>query len=87
MDRRTMLMGGGALIAAAGGYYVLNTGKSDLPGINGAIAQADLADIDTSMVQEMSLGNPDAAVTVVEYASFTCPHCRAFHMDQLYFVF
>jgi protein-disulfide isomerase len=27
----------------------------------------------------MSLGNPDAEVTVVEYASFTCPHCRTFH--------
>ena len=30
-------------------------------------------------VQEMTIGNPDAAVTVVEYASFTCPHCRTFH--------
>ena len=28
---------------------------------------------------EMTLGNPDAPVTVVEYASMTCPHCRAFH--------
>jgi protein-disulfide isomerase len=27
----------------------------------------------------MALGNPDAPVTVVEYASMTCPHCRAFH--------
>ena len=29
----------------------------------------------------MSIGNPDATVTVIEYASFTCPHCAAFHAD------
>ena len=33
------------------------------------------------VVEEMTLGNPDAKVTVIEYASFTCPHCRAFHED------
>ena len=26
-----------------------------------------------------ALGNPEAPVTVIEYASMTCPHCRAFH--------
>ena len=26
----------------------------------------------------MSLGNAEAAVQIVEYASFTCPHCAAF---------
>ncbi len=41
----------------------------------------DAADVDTSMIAEMSLGNPDATVTVIEYASFTCPHCAAFHAD------
>ena len=25
------------------------------------------------------LGNPDAAVKLVEFGSLTCPHCRAFH--------
>jgi protein-disulfide isomerase len=27
------------------------------------------------------LGPPDAKVTIVEYASMTCPHCAAFHRD------
>ena len=43
-----------------------------------AVAQ-EASDIDTSDIIEMVLGNPDAEVTVVEYASFTCPHCASFH--------
>jgi protein-disulfide isomerase len=45
-----------------------------------ALAQ-EAADIDTSDIPEMSIGNPDASVTVIEYASFTCPHCAAFHAE------
>jgi len=30
---------------------------------------------------DMTLGNPEAKVTVIEYASITCPHCAQFHMD------
>ncbi len=29
------------------------------------------------------LGNPDAPVTIEEYASFACPGCEAFHSDSL----
>lgn len=47
------------------------------------VANAQAADADLSLVQEMSLGNPDAAVTVIEYASFTCPHCASFHQGVL----
>ena len=45
----------------------------------GPAAAQDPADIDTSDIPEMTLGNPDADVTVIEYASFTCPHCANFH--------
>ncbi|MFZ5708628.1 MAG: DsbA family protein [Pseudomonadota bacterium] len=30
-------------------------------------------------VQDMVLGSEDAPLTVIEYASFTCPHCRTWH--------
>lgn len=33
----------------------------------------------TSGPGDFSLGSPDAKVKIVEYASFTCPHCAAFH--------
>lgn len=29
-------------------------------------------------IPDMVLGNPDAPLTVIEYASFTCPHCAHF---------
>jgi protein-disulfide isomerase len=33
--------------------------------------------------QEQVLGNPDAPVTIIEYASLTCPHCAQFHTEVL----
>ena len=30
---------------------------------------------------DIVLGDDSAPVTVIEYASFTCPHCAAFHAD------
>ncbi|MEJ6712771.1 MAG: DsbA family protein [Rhodobacterales bacterium] len=40
---------------------------------------ADTAD--ASAVKEMVIGAEDAKVTVIEYASFTCPHCANFHKN------
>lgn len=47
--------------------------------LGAANAQTTEADIDTSTIVDMQIGNPDAPVTVIEYASYTCPHCGAFH--------
>jgi len=33
--------------------------------------------------EDIVLGDPDAPVTVIEYASMTCPHCAAFHTETL----
>ena len=30
---------------------------------------------------DMAIGRPDAPITVIEYFSLTCPHCRNFHTD------
>jgi len=32
---------------------------------------------------DMTLGDPDAPVTLVEYASYTCGHCANFHINVL----
>jgi len=34
-------------------------------------------------LQDMVLGKPDAPVTIIEYASLTCPHCANFHATIL----
>jgi len=55
----------------------------------GALALAMLAgpvqaqDADTSQITEMTMGPADAKVTIIEYASFTCPHCANFHTGPL----
>ncbi|MBL4919099.1 DsbA family protein [Szabonella alba] len=36
-------------------------------------------DAELPEVPDLVLGNPDATVTVTEYASYTCPHCATFH--------
>lgn len=69
------------LVLVAGGAYWFTAGSSTPPDLPFA-ANAQDADVDTSSVVEMSLGNPDAPVTVIEYASFTCPHCANFHDNQ-----
>lgn len=66
---------------AVGGWVLTNQTKAPVDPIGAAFAQ-DASDVDTSMVQDMAMGNPDATVTVVEYASFTCPHCASFHANN-----
>ena len=31
------------------------------------------------LAADMAIGSPDAPITIVEYASVTCPHCATFH--------
>lgn len=52
-------------------------------GPSGALAQSvDPDELHApGQLGEKALGSPDAPVTVVEYASFTCPHCATFHND------
>ena len=52
------------------------------PVLAAATADADLAQRILAAVPdigERSLGKPEAPVTIIEYASATCPHCAAFH--------
>lgn len=45
----------------------------------GFSATAETKTVNESVIPDMIEGNADASVTVVEYASFTCPHCASFH--------
>jgi protein-disulfide isomerase len=35
--------------------------------------------LETGPLEDRVQGEPDAPVTIIEYASMTCPHCAAFH--------
>jgi len=80
-------------VAAAGGWYAFSgTNAVDSTQItplvsaaNAQTASADKADTassettaETAAIEDMTLGNPDSAVQIIEYASYTCPHCAAF---------
>ena len=79
-NRRNILIGSGAaMVAAASG-----TSLSLLFGATGAMAQQ----FDTAKLmapaggyKDHVLGDPASKVTLIEYLSPTCPHCKAFALD------
>lgn len=87
LNRRNMIANG-VMFATAAGALSLYAHKPQsqvtfMPGVTQALA-AD-ADKEKLLVApaigDKVLGNADAKVTIVEYASATCPHCANFHRD------
>ncbi|MDT8326015.1 MAG: DsbA family protein [Roseovarius sp.] len=77
---KLIAIGAVGLAVATGAAFWGSTGsapKADLP--LGAVSAQEAADVDTSGIVEMTLGAATSKVTIVEYASFTCPHCANFH--------
>lgn len=87
MKQRLMTIALATAIVAGAGWWVAGTGTTTtvngqaiaLPGAANA-QQSEAADV---TIQEMVLGAEDAPVEVIEYASYTCPHCATFHQTVL----
>ena len=66
-----------ALIALGGGAYFMSQNNGTVPGISLAMAE----DAAVEPAKDMVMGDENAPVTVIEYASYTCPHCANWHED------
>ena len=82
---RMFTAGALALALVGGGAWYVSQGSGPattdfrLPGA----AEAQSADVDTSSIVEMVKGAADAPIEVIEYASYTCPHCATAHANLL----
>src|SRR5689334_21297817 len=57
-------------------------GPTTFVGKREVMANPSIAEImKAGELPEMSLGRADAPVTIVQYASMTCPYCRKFQME------
>jgi len=63
------------MIALGRREFLLSVSALALAGCNGGSGSGGVS------ADDMMLGNADAPVTVIEYASSTCPHCAAFHEE------
>ncbi len=71
MNRRQILITGAASLT-------LFLGGPALVGSSGLRAE-EVPVTDSDRI----LGSPEAPITIIEYASLTCPHCASFHADIL----
>ena len=81
MNRRTLIFAGGAALAGVGGFVLTRPNAEGLP-VNPLISAANAQSADPMAITDMVLGAADAPVEMIEYASFTCPHCANFHANQ-----
>ena len=73
MKLRAALIAAPLLLIAACGNASSEIGKGDAKAPAVSDAKADI------LATDMVLGDPKAPVTLIEYASVTCPHCAAFN--------
>ena len=84
MFRRTFSLVAVFAVALATGYLLIKPEPTDeavnfeLP-FAASAQSANAETADTRPIEEMVIGDPDAPLTIIEYASFTCPHCASFH--------
>jgi protein-disulfide isomerase len=86
---RNILIAAGGLVAvaviAAGVYYgtrPASPGPAPVPAA-ATMASPDKAAILSVQPNDHVEGDPNAPITLIEYASFTCPHCAEFNTVEL----
>lgn len=67
-----------AAALAAGGWWMSGAGQAPGSG-NLSLAAVAQETASAETLPDIVMGQADAPVTVIEYASYTCPHCANFH--------
>ncbi|MGB7286796.1 MAG: DsbA family protein [Salaquimonas sp.] len=80
--RRNLLLSSGAIFATGASAWWLGSGRP-LEMITPAKAQSASGVMEAGPLPDVFLGKDDAPVTIIEYASMTCPHCANFHESIL----
>ena len=83
VTRRNLVVAASGLAFAGGADMILADGRLDV------VRPARAAGVDAAELNKPGplgdkvLGAETAKVTIIEYASMTCPHCAAFHIETL----
>jgi protein-disulfide isomerase len=82
LTRRRLMVGAGAaaiIVALGGGLYLWPEPEvaGAAPSASAEISMAEL--MIPGPLGDQTMGAADAPVTIIEYASMTCPHCAHFH--------
>jgi len=80
-----LLLGAALILSACDSGTSTAAPKMDAAAAGGAAKPAAATDWTATVVATpeggFRMGNPDAKVKLVEFASFTCAHCRDFHLE------
>lgn len=69
------------MLALGAALWLAPSDQAGMTQVTSTAALADEAPATAPLpeVPDMVIGNADAPVTIIEYASYTCPHCANFH--------
>jgi protein-disulfide isomerase len=71
------------VVIGAVGWWQTRPTHVDATTVQGAQPAAAPTGTAQAVADDRVLGKPDAPVTIIEYASLTCPHCAAFERETL----
>lgn len=93
-NQNVVIIAAVVVVAAVGGFFYFNNQGDDIvsmaektPASSGASGNMSAPSVDLPPLPEgmteMVLGDPNAPVTMIEFASLTCPHCKDFDVERL----
>lgn len=82
MNKKTYILGLGAILVLAGIVWYAGWGRQPVDDQTASITDA-ASGSSIELTDEFVLGDEDAPVTLIEYSSHLCGHCANFHSEAL----